>query len=1484
MSEDKVLGAKGSSHKPQESTNTLRSKSVARVLDLLSEGPIKGLVGDRRGIYINEVAWERSNGNVNFEGLTAELRYGDNVQDPINGFPATEREVSDVREITYGNVLGQPELQPEIQINDYLIDAVRVAIQVPALAETQKDGDIIGSSARIRIEVKNALTSYSTVLTDTISGKTTSPYERSYRIKLPKDPTDPSGNYGFPCKIRCSRLTPDSEEIKIQNSTQLAHYTEIIDHKLSYPDTAYIGMTFDCKLFEEGVPQRLYHVDGLKMSVPSNYYPFGMSIENWMPLSEDFTSATWTKFNLNTPSIGNNVTSPDGTLDAQALVPTATSGVHCLNLTGASGLSGLSAGTDYASSVYVKQLNAACTKVQFVVYAYVSGVVYGQYQLDFDFATAVATYSETNVAANGGRNVGWGAESMGNGWYRLWIAGYPSSSRSAILPRVLLGTSAGYTFAGNDSTAYAAVWGWQVNKGKTPTQYLPNTTASRITGTSSERYYDGTWDGTFKTEWTNNPAWILYMLLTHTRIGLGQWVTESLVDKWTLYSLAKYCDEMVPDGFGNYEPRFTYNGVIRNREEAYNVIQNIATVFRGIVYWGAGSTLVSWDAPKDASILVTPANVLDGMFDYKGVGWKARHSAVLVKWNDPNNLYKDAVEVVEDQDLILKYGWKPLETTAVGCTSRGQAYRWGKWILYTEKYETETVVYKASFDHMIKNGTAVMPGDIIKIMDPSYAGIRNGGRVKSVISNYLLNSNLFNNWTKFNTTVSANTLTRQNIVFDQVFETATSNEHFIYQTINHPAAGLIAGEVYNYSAYFTSPATNNVTKAQLTITSVPDYTKACQVLFDLVTGTATILTDNGLGVANIVVTLVGGADLESVWRVSFNLTLAVDATTTSFQIRIGCASDAGALSYAGSTAKSLYVAQAQLTPGSGALDYINTAATIRKALILDTDISILSNFTYTLSVVLPSGQVEDRTVVSPAGTRNLMQLATDFSEVPLTGAMWIVSSPELNPRTFRVLSIREQEKNVVEVTALYHNPNKFAMVEQDLKFETPSFSVISLAPLDPPYNFNYDEYLYRSVANTIHSAVALSWTPPKNEGRVTLYDIQIKSPNEDWRYLGSTSDSNYTIENAKPGVHSFRVRASGAFGSPSAWQTIENVELFGLSQKPPEVTNFNMNAIGDQAYLTWTPITDPTVGRYIVKIENVVSGAQWGSGIVVLDNIPASSSHVFVPLRFGSYMIKSVSLADVESANATYVISDVAGINNFNATETIIAEPTFAGTKTNCTVVSNTLITTATSGLYAAEGIYELSTLVNLGEVFTNRLTPTITASGQRASYTMATWGFLSQVERLDGGVENSWSVVVEYKTTRDDPASGAAVWTDWRPLIIGDSTARGYKFRIRLLSYDTSVQVRLGAFRVVVDMPDRVEGQQAVTVPGAPTTTGLNVTYTNAFKAVPAVAVTIQNAQAGDAVTLSNETRSGFNIKIYNSGALVARTINWVAKGYGKQ
>lgn len=243
------------------------------------------------------------------------------------------------------------------------------------------------------------------------------------------------------------------------------------------------------------------------------------------------------------------------------------------------------------------------------------------------------------------------------------------------------------------------------------------------------RTYSGAWDGTFKRAVTSNPAWILYDLLTNTRYGLGEFVPSYRVDKAMLYTIGRYCDEMVPDGTGGMEPRFTLNTVIGSQGEAYKLISDITSVFRGMGYWDGGMVKFTQDAPSDPVMMYTPANVVDGSFTYTGSARKDRHSVVHVTWNDPEDNYKKKVEYVEDAELIAKYGIKKLDTLAFGCTSRGEAARVGRWILYTERYESDFITFKVGLDAAL-----VAPGDIIKIHDVMRAGSRVAGRLKACTS------------------------------------------------------------------------------------------------------------------------------------------------------------------------------------------------------------------------------------------------------------------------------------------------------------------------------------------------------------------------------------------------------------------------------------------------------------------------------------------------------------------------------------------------------------------------------------------------------------------------------------------------------------------------------------------------------------------------------------------------------------------------------
>jgi len=487
----------GSARVAQEAPDSLRSKAYARVVDLVCEGEIEGLVGGLKSVYLDDTPIQNSDGSYNFTGVTLEARTGTQQQSYIPGFSSVENEVSVGVECKYG--------QPVVRsITDPDVDALRIKVSIPTLTlQDTTNGDLNGTSVSYAIDLQSRGAGYVQILQDTVSGKTSSRYQRSYYIPL-------SGT--GPWDVRLRRITADSTQTSLQNKTFLESYTEVIESKLRYPNSALMALRVDASQFTS-IPRRSYDLKLLRVRIPSNYFP------------------------------------------------------------------------------------------------------------------------ET-------------------------------------------------------------------------------------------RSYAGVWDGSFKIAWTDNPAWCFYDLVTNTRYGLGNYIPESQVDKWALYRVAKYCDELVPNGLGGYEPRFTCNLYLQTREQAYKVVQDMASVFRGMAYWSGGAITVTQDAPQDPVYQFTAANVVDGEFAYQGSSAKARHTVALVSWVDPDDFYRQKVEYVEDLAGIARYGVVQADVVAMGCTSRGQANRVGKWLLYSEQSESEIITFRTGLE-----GAVVRPGDVIKVADASRGGMRLGGRI-----------------------------------------------------------------------------------------------------------------------------------------------------------------------------------------------------------------------------------------------------------------------------------------------------------------------------------------------------------------------------------------------------------------------------------------------------------------------------------------------------------------------------------------------------------------------------------------------------------------------------------------------------------------------------------------------------------------------------------------------------------------------------------
>ena len=496
-------GSKAAQKAPTEQRNSLFSSSYVKVVDLIGEGEIGGLVDGFKSIYLDNTPIQEPNGVFNFTGVSIDTRNGTQSQTYLPGFDDIQSETS------VGTTVLQSGTGVVVTLTNSSVNAIRVTVTVPVLQEIKDNGDIKGTSINLKIQFQYFGGTYVDMINDTISGRTSQPYQKDYRINF---------NGTFPVQVRVVRVTPDSSSAKLSNNLIFTSYTQITYSKLAYPNSAIAGIRIDSEQFNS-IPTRSYRVRGLKVRIPNN-----------------------------------------GTV---------------------------------------------------------------------------------------------------------------------------------------------------------------NQTTGAIT-------YSGNWNGTFgAAQWTSDPAWCLWDLLT-ARYGFKDHISEASLDKWSFYAASQYCAASVSNGLGGTEPRFSCNVNIQTQEDAYKVINDMASVFRAMPYWSTGTLALGQDKPADPAYLFTYANVEEAGFSYQSSSLKTRPTVAVVQYMDLN-VREPNYEVVEDYAGIAKYGVIKTEITAFACTSRGQAYRLGAWLLYAAQNERETVNFTAS----IEAGMIVRPGQVIEISDPVKAGARRGGRIST---------------------------------------------------------------------------------------------------------------------------------------------------------------------------------------------------------------------------------------------------------------------------------------------------------------------------------------------------------------------------------------------------------------------------------------------------------------------------------------------------------------------------------------------------------------------------------------------------------------------------------------------------------------------------------------------------------------------------------------------------------------------------------
>ena len=286
-----------------------------------------------------------------------------------------------------------------------------------------------------------------------------------------------------------------------------------------------------------------------------------------------------------------------------------------------------------------------------------------------------------------------------------------------------------------------------------PAQYTRNIT----TGAVGSNYV--AWDGNFRGDtdvfdatspnfekvYTNNPAWVFYDIVSNNRYGCGEYINASDIDKYSLFKIARYCDELVPNGEGGTEPRFTANVWFTEQAQAMKVMQDMLSIFRGMMTWQNGQIVIEQNREKSPIAAFNKGNVVGGKFSYQSTRNRFRYNQINVTWNDPKAFYKKTVEIVEDHDNIVETRKiKKKDVVAFGCTSRAQAVRYGKWHLFTDQMETDVVSFTSGIE-----GQTLKSGDIITVADADRNNLRFFRLIK--YSNFLYGSSISRRWSIFTT-------------------------------------------------------------------------------------------------------------------------------------------------------------------------------------------------------------------------------------------------------------------------------------------------------------------------------------------------------------------------------------------------------------------------------------------------------------------------------------------------------------------------------------------------------------------------------------------------------------------------------------------------------------------------------------------------------------------------------------------------------------
>lgn len=556
---------------------------------------------------------------------------------------------------------------------------------------------------------------------------------------------------------------------------------------------------------------------------------------------------------------------------------------------------------------------------------------------------------------------------------------------------------------------------------------------------------------------------------------------------------------------------------------------------------------------------------------------------------------------------------------------------------------------------------------------------------------------------------------------------------------------------------------------------------------------------------------------------------------------------------------------------------------------LDAAITLESGQSYEIDIAMPDGTLATRAVTNAAGVHSVLNFTTALPATPVAYAMWAVTATNLAPRQFRILGLKESDNDPTkfDITGLLYDSTKFARVEQDINLPTVSFTKLMSGAVLPPTNLTFVEYLLDS-GTAKKSAVTISWEASP-DSRVVRYVLEIKNQSTANVYQKAveTNALSYTIDNTSDGTWSFRVRAFDALNNPSAYIELADQTLLINSTPPSDVEDFQVTALETTSTLSWSPVLSKNLSHYEIRFSPVLVGAEWNTAVIAIERVSADSTSTIVGSRTGTFLIKGVSVATatapfgVYSTNAAAVSTDIDFLIKYNFVETLTEDPTFSGTKTHVVVRSGNLeLDEVSAGVFYGTGTYLHNGVIDLGAVYTSRVTPSIVASGSLSTNLVDGWSNVDTVTNVDGVVDGLWDLEVRMSTTMDDPG-GTPTWSDYAPLSMGDVNARAFRFATFFWSYHPNVTPSIENLSVTVDMPDMIQSGENIS---SLSTGTKSVTFPETFYSTrPAVVITPQSMQTGDYYQVSSITASGFNIDFYNSSnTRIVRTFDYHTKGAG--